>query len=358
MLFTMAVLSQFANAAEVEFGDTAVRVVEKVYLPAYSEFNSTADNLVGAIKLLCQGASFEQLKEVRDAYGAVVQSFSVIEFYRIGPMLIDNRQNRLFYWPDKRRVGERQLRAMLQESNTGNAVSKLNIAGKSVAVQGLPALERLLYDSRAGEQLTDVSSRRCNVALVVAFNIATMASELEHQWSAVEGIADRIRNPRDSDEQFRTHREVIRSFMTQISAGSEFLVARKLEPLLPGDSSETSKSSGLRTMRKMPFWKSENYLTNLRGNVEGIRALVIDSGLAERANIADELTFEFKVAVGYIKSLDSISSLVLENTSLDPDAQGLLAALASVLRSIQLSVSDRLASKLGVHAGFNSDDGD
>ena len=337
----------------------AMRVIDEVYRPAYRNFADQGQQLKESVERLCVTAAAPQLAVVRTAYREAVRAFSVIEYYRVGPMLSDNRLNRLFYWPDKRRVGERQLRRLLSLGNSALAASTGNIAGKSVAVQGFPALERLLFASGADDQLISAAgTERCRVASVVAFNIASMATELAIGWSDDTGISRRMTLPDETDEIFRSESEVLRSFMTQIVAGIEFLVARKIEPLLPEYAFDPTADGSAKARRRMPFWKSELYLVNLQGNLQGLRALVLDSGLAARADLENELGFEFRTAATYLASLAAMDRLVIENSLLVADAESLLAALSSVLRSIQLTASDRLASGLGVHAGFNSDDGD
>lgn len=336
--------------------EMTLRIINSVYQPAYNQFADSSNRLVTEIKQLCASGASSQLEVVHQSFTDAVAAFSVIEFYRVGPMLKNNRQHRLFYWPDTRRVGERQLRAVLADSSNFN---RQTIDDKSVAVQGVVALERLLYDKAARADLAAPGSNsRCSVANTVAHNIAVIAGELQNKWADPVGIRQEMLQPTSTSEIFRSQSEVLRSFITQLSAGFEFLLDKKLDPLVADFQPSDAKKSFQPSIRKAPLWKSDNFLTNVRGNVTGLRALLIESGIAAEANLENELEFEFKLAMSHIDKLESMNILENDGKIITPEAEELLQVLAIPLASILITLDDRISSALGVSAGFNSDDGD
>jgi predicted lipoprotein len=85
---------------------------------------------------------------VKDAFAAAVVAWSNVEILRFGPITENRRFERLFHWPDPKGLGQRQIEAALKSRD--EAVTQPDeLAGKSVALQGLPALEYLLYGNGA-----------------------------------------------------------------------------------------------------------------------------------------------------------------------------------------------------------------
>ena len=98
----------------------------------------------------------------------------------------------------------------------------------------------------------------------------------------------------------------------------------------------------------------------LEQNLVGIRALLLDSQLAERAGLEDELHFEFRSALDLLAKLHAMPELVLAqgNGVLSDESRSLIKALSAVVSGISYTVSDRFSSAMGVSVGFNSEDGD
>ena len=63
-------------------------------------------------------------------------------------MLQDNRFERILYYPDRKGLGLRQVQALLAEQDA-SVLAVGALEGKSVAVQGLGALEFVLPDNLA-----------------------------------------------------------------------------------------------------------------------------------------------------------------------------------------------------------------
>jgi len=360
---TLAVPAASANETN---GPDRARIasdtVENVMRPAYAALADDALELARRTEASCTGdVATDERADARSltaAWTAAVTSLSGIEFLRIGPLLDDNRLNRLFYWPDKRRAGERQLRELLSEP--AGSISAESMAARSVAVQGFPALERLLFPN--GE--VAISEARCATAVAVAGHMAAISTALDRAWQAEDGIARQMSEPRADDELLRSHDEVLRRVATQLSTGLEIVLDRKLGPVLDGESAR---------LRGLPFVRSGTLPAHLEGNIAALQALMLDSGLAEAAGLADELAFEFRIANGHLERLGTLlppapPAVVGESgtavradewpQALDDPQAGVVRALHSVMSSIRDTLRERLLPTLGIRTGFNSEDGD
>ena len=337
-------------AAEDPFAASGGLAVERVYRPAQAAFADAAGALETRVAALCTEANDEALAGTRDAFTNAVAAFSGIELLRAGPLLEDNRLNRLFYWPDTRRAGERQLRALLAEGP--DEMEATPIPARSVAVQGLPALERLLYGDAAivlagGDDPSPAG--RCRVAEAIALNVATTARTLDEAWSGEDGIAREMRSPRADDPLFRSSEEVVRRLLTQLETGLGILVDRKAGPLLDAEPPR---------LRGAPFTRSGETWTNLAGNIGALRALAIDTALAARAGLENELAFEFRVAAAHTARLAELAAEGAPSDVLNEEEIGVLRALVITLTSIRTTLNERLLPSLGVRTGFNAEDGD
>jgi membrane protein implicated in regulation of membrane protease activity len=110
-----------------------------------------------------------------------VAAYGKVDFLRIGPLMEDNRADRLLFWPDRRGIGLKQVQAILAEEDPA-ATDLAGLQAKSVAVQGLGALEFVLFGTGA-ESLTSIEgSFRCAYGQTIAGNIAGMAKEMVAGW--------------------------------------------------------------------------------------------------------------------------------------------------------------------------------
>lgn len=349
----------------VTTAQSARLLVNEVYRPFHNQFADATKQWLQAAESACSTGAPADVLKLQVLFTDLVAHFAKIELFRVGPLLEDNLKNRLFYWPDKRRVSERQLRALLADP----AVRELRVeqlAQKSVALQGLPVLERLLFTSTGavpaawsmGKPATETgvvqedaspSLTNCHVMLVIVQNIDAMARQLRSGWQDDSAIVQSLLNPTADSGFFRNGDEVLRSVVTQIVVGLDVILNRKIMPMLAADPP---------SIRKAPMWRSKQTLTMLEGNLVSIRALLLDSGLALRTDLDNELRFEFRTAFGMLAKLQTLPVLTDDNNQLSDDAYLLFRGLSAVVRGIAYTAGDRFSATLGISAGFNSEDGD
>ena len=349
----LALSSGFAasgNAAlnAVNETDFARQAVEKVYQPGFERFSQVSAQFLSAAQESCQSPSADSLVELQTRFAATVAAFSSVELYRIGPMLEGNRQNRLFYWPDKRHVGERQLRELLADE-AASQLSAEAVSGKSVTLQGLPALERLLYGKSTTQHLAQISDTPdCRVVEAIADNLHTMAMSLNQGWQNDTGLVQSMVEPTSDSDHFRNDDEVLRSLVTQIIVAIDVVLDRKIAAL-------TDEDAGL---QQAPLWRSGQTLSMIQSNLNSVRALSVDTGLAGVGELDNELGFEFRSADELLQKLLELPALTDDKGKLSDEAQSLLRTLTAVVGGIKTTLNDRFTAALGISAGFNSEDGD
>lgn len=321
------------------------KLVNDIFQPLHSEFLYLSERLANDTVDLCERPSSSSTYKLQTDFTYVVEAYSAIEFFRLGPLLENNRKNRLFFWPDKRRVGERQLSSLLISSDA-ITITADQLAGKSVALQGFTALERLLFKASS---FPLENSPQCHLISVVTRNIANMARELNTAWSTESDYVQSLLKPNAGSKHFRTSDEVVGRVFTQVKVGLDVLHDAKLAPLLSNDPKKMSRT---------PMWLSQRYIAMLTGNLYGIKVLLLDSGMIENTELHEDLSFEFKYIEHVFEKLKPMLYSKNDDGTLARDARILLNQIMAVVNGIRYVVNVEVAKSLGVSAGFNSEDGD
>ena len=150
-----------------------------------------------------------------------MRAWAGVDFLRFGPMAQDGRYERFAFFPDVHGVGARQIRGFLVSQD--EALLKPGaIAKQSAAVQGLPALESLLFPGKAALLLpAPPEPFRCKLAVAVAENTHTIAGEALAGWQGDESWATLLEKPAADNPVYRTHTEAMTEILKAILTGIE-----------------------------------------------------------------------------------------------------------------------------------------
>ncbi|TIU85567.1 MAG: peptidase M75, Imelysin, partial [Mesorhizobium sp.] len=147
-------------SAAVKASDVIERAIDGFVRPAYASLDEHAAGLAKAMHQLCEAPSEINLEAARSAFSGTVEAWSVAEIIAFGPIKENNRLERMLYWPDRKSIGLRQVQATLA-SKDPSATDPVQLAQKSVAMQGLGALEYVLYGDGAETLAGKDESYRC-----------------------------------------------------------------------------------------------------------------------------------------------------------------------------------------------------
>jgi predicted lipoprotein len=325
--------------------------VTQVIRPGMLEFKARASGLRIAMNALCTVPSEGTMAIARGQFRQAGLAYGRIEFLRIGPLMEDNRVDRLLFWPDRKGIGLKQVQAILATADE-TAASLDTLRGKSVAAQGFGALEFVLYGTGAETLLQPEGAFRCAYGRAVAANIAQIAGELAAGWFAPGGIADHLTAPQAAFADYRSENEALEELVGLLSHGIEATRDTRLNPFLATAERAARPKEAL-------FWRSGLTLEMLRANVDGMRRLLGVSGIARAvaqkdAGLDNSIDFEFGNAV---RALDLVTSPVAEAVADDKQVAA-LNYLVIVTGSLQALIGEQLSAALGLSVGFSSLDGD
>ena len=325
--------------------------VNEVIRPGFADLRDEAHGLVGAMADLCAGPSAEKQALAQAQFGKTATAYGRVEFVRIGPLMEDNRSDKLLFWPDRKGIALRQVQAILAEEDA-SATALDTLRGKSVAVQGLNALEFVLFGTGAEALASTDGAFRCQYGATIAQNVAGIADALSDGWKAEDGIAGHLMAPNEAYADYRTKTEAVEALVGLVSHGVEGLRDTRINPFIGQGGKAAAPKQAL-------FWRSGLTMAMAGANIEGLEQLFSVSGMARIGGAADSgldnsIRFEFsnaKRAIGLVNA-------PVEEAVADPKQVQALAYLVIVTQSLQALVGEQLSAALGLSVGFSSLDGD
>ena len=354
ILLAAILLSASLSSAHAEADHAAIArdALTQVIRPGYDASAATSSVLKDKTDALCAAPSVAAFEAVRDAFAATVESWSRVEIFRFGPVNRDHRYESVFFWPDPKGIGMRQVRRALFEKDE-TVLQPETLAKKSVALQGLPALEYLLYGEGA-EALAagEDAAFRCRFAASIAANVANIAESVKQDWSASGAFTKEFLEPGPNDPLYRAPKDVTLELFKAFTGGIELVRDQKLgKPL--GELAERARP------RLAAFWRSGLSFSNMTGNLQAVRALFAKGGFAgvvasQSPGVEDSVLFDLTHAIGVLGAIDQ----PLAEAVRDSATRGKLIALRVALKSARDTAGKLIAEGADLSFGFNAMDGD
>lgn len=354
LLLCLCALNPAARAAEYDHRGLAREALEGHIRPGYAGLAKEAGTLVERIGALCEAPSREALARARDGFRETVLAWSRVEHLRFGPIVQEHRYERMAFWPDVRGLGRRQVWNAIRKRDQ-SVLDVKSLAGKSVALQGLTALETVLHYGKGADALAAGDGKgtfRCGYGLAIARNLQDIATHVRDEWEGEEGFARRWLNPGPDNPVYRKDAEVTLELVKAFNYGLELVRdAKLLGPL--GMRSPGGKPS------RPQYAESGLSVPSVVAGVEGVRHLYEEGGLRERLRaampgMADVIDFEFGTALRLASEIPFDGPEAFTNE----DAKGKLIAMSYPLKNAVETGGGALGHVAGLAIGFNAGDGD
>jgi hypothetical protein len=318
----------------------------QVIAPGYARFHAAGEKLVGATESLCAAPHEARLASARSAFTETALAWGHVENIRFGPVMSDNRLERVLFWPDRKGIGLKQVQGLLAKKDE-TALDPETLASKSVAVQGLGALEFALFGARS-DKLARESGYRCSFALAVSRNLAAIGGELARAWKKPEVVLSVWL----SDDDPNATTEMLNELVGALVHGLEATRDIRLRGFM-GDTPEKDRP------RVALFRRSGNTVPMIAADIEGLRDLFVGSGMEtllpdDVGSIGDSIRFEFGELIDVA---GNIRKPIAEAVA-DPDERQRLALLDIVMDSLIERFDTQYAPATGLTSGFSFSDGD
>lgn len=345
-----------AHGKDIEQLDVTVLVtglITNVIRPGFADLEQSANAMSEQVQIFCETPTSAGYSQVREAFDELVASWGRVEFIRLGPLSAENRLERMLFWPDRRGRGLKQVRDIIRLSEK-SALEPTLFTQKSVAVQGLLALEYTLFSDGAEAELNATDSYRCAYAMTISGAVLQLAGELNRLWQA-EGetsISHIWLNPSPKNALFRDETEQFSAVLGILEDGFEIVSHQRLEPILKDDMASARPKSAL-------FWRSENTIPSLKANFDGFGTVLKSMGLERQVEGDDRrtissLTFELGNAMRAISNLDEPPLIIVS----EQESYDRLNYARLVVDSMLVITRDQFKPIFGLSSGFSSLDGD
>lgn len=337
--------------AAVKASDVIDRAIDGFVRPAYATLHKDAAAARTDVEALCRTPSQDSLDKARAGFAGLVGAWAQAEIVQFGPITEENRLERMLYWPDRKGIGLKQVQAAIAGEDESAADPK-QIAGKSVAMQGLGALEYVLYGTGADDLTGKDGAYRCSYGAAVAANVEGMAAAVDDAWTKPDGFAATWSRPGPDNPVYRDGTESVTELMEVFINGLEMVRDVRLKGFL-GANPDADKP------KQAIFWRSGLTGASLAGNLEGMdrlfQASQVGDALADDARwMADSTHILLANGVADARAVTG----PIDKALADPAERGKLEHFRLVTSSLSSLIGTRMTAEFGLTAGFSSLDGD
>ncbi len=306
---------------------------QAVYLVEFesaNQFLAASEQLQAGFNAYCQKPDSAQYQRLQGQWQDAMQSWMALQGQERGPLAALEQNWNVQFWPDKKDTTGRKMAELLKQHTP---VSAQTLGAQSVTVQGLGALEWLLYDPAAN---LPAQPDACQLGLAISQNLANKALIIANAWQ---------KNPWAELDEASWNAEYIALLSNQL----EFSMSKLSRPLA---------NIGQPRPYFAESWRSKTSMRNLKANLVAMNRLYLaklDHQLRERGDseLADRIGQHFIDAIETWPEQASLFDMLITR-------QGYQSALAQYnkLEQLKYLIHEEVATKLQIVIGFNSTDGD
>jgi predicted lipoprotein len=274
-----------------------------------------------------------------------------VEIIREGPVLEQNRFERVLFYPDRKSTGLKQVQALLAKPDEA-VTEPTALKDRSVAIQGLGAFEYLFFGAYPEGITAERNSFRCRYGLAIARNVESIGGELEAAWNDPDGIARDWKNPSPDSAVYRNGEEAMQALIGLHVHGIEMVRDQRIKPFYKGREQKVTPNAAL-------FRRSGNTIRMIAADADGLTKLWQVSDMAallpaDQKVAAASVLFDYKAAAAAIRKLTPPDGKNLA----DEKYLAKLDFLDFTLKDAMARINNDVGGAVGLAAGFSFADGD
>lgn len=358
LVATLALAACMKSPEERTLHDTAHTVI----LPLYQQFSVQTRTLDDTARAFC-GAN-EKTTELYDslhhAWREAMKSWATVQMIQTGPIAENNRAWSIEFWPDLNNLIARKIDKLLE----GDAPLTAEAIGEaSVVVQGLSAMEYLLFDDEAGalERYagnSEDSERWCQALVAMAGHTRQVAADLFDGWRPGGGdFVTTFSAPGPDNQQFPDEKAALAALVGNLVFGVEQIKNDKLQrPLGLGN--------GKPNPYLLEWWRSQGARDAIAANLTSIQQqFTADNGFG-----LDDYLYEVPDGVALSRDIQELIAIAhkhvagirqpLTDAVEDEEQREALIKASEALAKLLRLLKEDLPAALGISLSFNANDGD
>lgn len=332
LILSLAAVPAFAREPvdHAALRDRSLAVLET----QFSAFSQATQALAEASIAYCDAGAPKDGVETafRDAWLA----WAPLDSYQFGPTELNGAALSVNFWPDKKNFVGRALGSLLKQPAEVQRDPE-TIAANSAAVQGLPAIEMLLF--------TDLPE--CPALVGVSAFLHQTAETLYRDWFDADGWADLVRAAGPENPVYLSTQEFTKTLFTAVDFGLIRVADQRL-----------GRPLGTYT-RSFPT-RAEAYRSGLTTEIilaqmAGLAALV-DQGFGPQ--VADDKRDRIETLFARLPDYADRIGMPINEAVKTPQTRIRVEALQSRVQEIQAYLDAEIGPELDVEIGFSAADGD
>ncbi len=334
-----------APAQAADFAAFNTSYARDVVTPAFKALAGATGKLAQAADDFAAAPSQDGFAALRISFDSVSDAWMQAQFFRLGPLGAQQRSERFAYWPERRPIIDKQLSALLAKPDA-DALAAEKFAQASVAVQGLPALERLLYGDTARQVLSAGPEQKARIAVIraIAHNLDGLAQELAAAWEQAESDPKLFaQNPEEATAQL----------YAGLTTGLQVVSDQKIA----GPRGQTIDKAKPKIAEQ---WRAGRSLKNIKLNLTALRdAMTGPSGFASLLG-ADQAALKDEIAQAFAAALAAVEAAPepLDAAVADAEGRKKVGALLIAVNHVRDVMGQKVPPAIGISLGFNEMDGD
>ncbi|NLQ18893.1 imelysin family protein [Marinomonas sp. M1K-6] len=321
-------------------------IASEVVTQRYQAYSASSQSLEERSSALCSAPSQQTLVAAQNAFKTNALDWQQIQWLNFGPVTYFMRYYAFEYWPDKKGVTQRQLRALAQgEPSLLDAPQFW--ASASIAVRGLTAIESLLYHP---DFSPTQSASHCHLLEKVTTHHAQSAANVLKQWQE-STVQDWVFE--EEGVGFDPEKVALEQFLQQWIEHMSAVKDAKIETPIGYNGQESLKLA--------EFYRSDLSLNAIQRNLQSYREIyhagspsLFDIAKQNNADLAEQLEQQL---IQNIKLALQLPSDFFHGPYAQDERVILAQPLVKSLSNSQSTLSS-LVTQLGFKIGFNSRDGD
>ena len=298
-------------------------------LPGFERFAGTTEDLELAAREDCRAGA------LRPAFQTSFDAWLSVGDLRFGPS--ETGALSVAFWPDPRGFTLRSLgRLIAEEDPVADDVD--GYAEVSIAARGLFALEMLLFDPEFAGY--GQGSFTCRLVATIAADLDAQADALVAAWT---DFSEALRTAGEAgNASYLSEEEAVRAIYTQILSSLEFTTNQRLgQPMGTFDRPRPARAEARRSERSL-----RNVILAAEA-AHGLATALADWELPE-SDAALDLVREAAARIEDPAFQDITGS----------QARLRVEVLQQAVGSLNAAIQTEIGARLGIAAGFNSQDGD
>lgn len=326
-------------------------------LPLHEKFLAESLNLAQSTSAFCaqRSRSSTDLAALRNRWVGAMNGWEGIQSIQFGPVIEDNQSWKVQFWPDRKNLIARKTEQFVKGDE---AITLPAVQEASVVIQGLSAMEYLLYDKPAEKLLSDEGQPYCDHLSTAATNLHQVADFLYQRWHPKGGnYLGTWQSPGPDNLAYPDKNAAIGALIETLVYGLERIKRDKLERPLG------LSNAGQANPFLLEWWRSKQSREAILINLHSLQLLYSagdGAGLEELLRHRDKEELSRQVTALFDQAISATASIegsLSENHS-EAANRSAINTLHQTLGELLAAFKREIPATLGITLGFNANDGD